>query len=217
MRNNFNKNLRFLRKKKNLTQDDLAKRIDRDYTTIGKWETGDRTPKLEEVLKLANFFAVSPYDLISEDLSMQNAKETKEIEDIISIPVYGTIKAGIPIESQSDIIDYIDIPRSWTKGGREFYGLKISGDSMYPKYLENDYVVFEKTEDISLYHNKDVAVMINHTESTFKKLLINDNGIVLQPYNSNYDLMVFSREQVESLPIKVVGIAREKRTKVNED
>lgn len=172
MRNNFNKNLRFLRKKKNLTQDDLAKRIDRDYTTIGKWETGDRTPKLEEVLKLANFFGVSPYDLISEDLSMQNAKETKEIEDIISIPVYGTIKAGIPIESQSDIIDYIDIPRSWTKGGREFYGLKISGDSMYPKYLENDYVVFEKTEDIALYNNKDVAVRINHTESTFTIIVI---------------------------------------------
>ena len=88
---------------------------------------------------------------------------------------------------------------------------------MFPKYLENDYVVFEKTEDIALYNNKDVAVMINHTESTFKKLLINENGIVLQPYNAAYDIMMFSKEQVENLPIKVVGIAREKRTKVNED
>ena len=44
---------------------------------------------------------------------------------------------------------------------------------MIPKYFENDYVVFEKTNDNVLYNGKDVAVMINHTESTFKKLLIN--------------------------------------------
>ena len=57
--------------------------------------------------------------------------------------------------------------------------------------------------------------MINGTESTFKKILVNEQGIVLQPYNTAYDIMMFSKEQVEQLPIKVVGIAREKRTKID--
>ena len=56
--------------------------------------------------------------------------------------------------------------------------------------------------------------MINGTESTFKKVLLNEQGIVLQPYNTAYNIMMYSNEQIEQLPIKVVGIAREKRTKL---
>ena len=148
------------------------------------------------------------------DKNFDNATPVDISSDIIKIPVYGTIKAGIPIEAQEDVIEYVDIPKSWTKGGKKFYGLKISGDSMFPKYDENDIVIFEQNEDREMYNGKDCAVMINGTESTFKKLLVNEQGIVLQPYNAAYDIMMFSREQVETLPIKVVGIAREKRTRI---
>ena len=86
---------------------------------------------------------------------------------------------------------------------------------MFPKYNENDIVIFEQNDDYELYNGKDVAIMINGTESTFKKILVNEQGIVLQPYNTAYDIMMFSKEQVEQLPIKVVGIAREKRTKID--
>ena len=148
------------------------------------------------------------------DKNFDNATPIDISSDIIQIPVYGTIKAGIPIESQEDIIDYIDIPRSWTKGNKKFFGLKISGDSMSPKYADGDIVIFEQNNDMEMYNGKDCAIMINGTESTFKKLLVNDNGIVLQPYNTAYDIMMYSKEQVEQLPIKVIGIAREKRTKL---
>lgn len=148
-------------------------------------------------------------------VKVKNGEIYAEDSEILMIPVYGTIKAGIPIESQSDIIDYVDIPKQWTNGGKKFYGLKISGDSMFPKYSENDIVIFEQNDDIEAYKNKDVAVMINGTESTFKKILVNEQGIVLQPYNMAYEIMMFSKEQVEQLPIKIVGIAREKRTKID--
>ena len=151
----------------------------------------------------------------NNNLKFDNAEIIDIDSNIIKIPVYGTIKAGIPIESQNDIIDYVEIPKNWTNGGKKFYGLKISGDSMFPKYSEKDIVIFEQNEDTQLYNGKDVAVMINGTESTFKKILVNEQGIVLQPYNTAYDIMMFSKEQVEQLPIKVVGIAREKRTKID--
>lgn len=147
-------------------------------------------------------------------LKFDNAEIIDVNSDIVKIPVFGTIKAGIPIESQNDIIEYIDIPKNWTRGGKNFYGLKISGDSMFPKYSENDIVIFEQNDDKELYNFKDCAVMINGTESTFKKVLINEQGIVLQPYNTAYDIMMFSKEQVEQLPIKIVGIAVEKRTRL---
>ena len=119
------------------------------------------------------------------------------------------------MESQTDIIDYVNIPKDWTKGNKKFFGIKLSGDSMFPKYQDGEVVLFEQNDDIEAYKNKDVAVMINHTESTFKKIIINDQGIVLQPYNPGYDILMFSKKEVEDLPIKVVGIARKKITDID--
>ena len=214
MENNFATNLKHLRIQSGMTQEELAKKMDKDYSTIGKWELGQRSPIMTDVIKIADIFQVSLEKLIGSSMIYDNAEVVDIDSDIVKIPVYGTIKAGIPIESQSDIIDYIDIPREWTRGDKKFYALKISGDSMYPKYSENDIVIFEQNDDKELYNGKDCAVMINGTESTFKKILLNEQGIVLQPYNTAYDIMMYSNEQIEQLPIKVVGIAREKRTKL---
>lgn len=169
---------------------------------------------VENVIKICKGLDISVDKLIDENMVVKNIEIQNEENNVEMIPVFGTIKAGIPIESQSDIIDYVDIPKKWTMGNKKFFSLKISGDSMIPKYQPNDTVIFEQNEDIEAYKNKDVAVMINGTESTFKKILINEQGIVLVPYNSDYEMMMFTKEQVEQLPIKVVGIAREKRTKI---
>lgn len=202
------------RESKNITQQELAELLNTTQQSIARYESGERKTDNNILFTLADIFNVSINDFFPP-LSFDNVIPIDIEQNIIKIPVYGTIKAGIPIESQTDIIDYVEIPRDWTNGNKNFYGLKISGDSMLPKYSENDIVIFEQNDDIEAYKNKDVAVMINGTESTFKKILVNEQGIVLQPYNTAYDIMMFSKEQVEQLPIKVVGIAREKRTKIN--
>ena len=215
MENNFSKNLKFLREYRKLSQQEIANKVGVDRSTIGYWETGKADPTMLNVCKLADALNIDLITLIGSDLKFDNSEIIDIDTDIIKIPVYGTIKAGIPIESQNDIIDYVEIPKDWTKGGKRFFALKVSRDSMFPTYIDEDIVIFEQNNDKELYNNKDCAVMINGTESTFKKVLINDQGIVLQPYNLGaYDMMMFSKEQVESLPIRVVGIAVEKRTKL---
>lgn len=208
-------NLKHLRILKGDKQQDIADLCGKQNTAVANWEKGIREPDAVDLAILSKYFEISINDLLQKDLRFDNAEIIDINANMIKIPVYGTIKAGIPIESQNDIIDYIEIPKSWTKGDKSFFGLKVSGDSMFPKYTEDDIVIFEQSNDISLYNGKDCAVMINGTESTFKKVLINDQGLVLQPYNLGaYDVMMFSKEQVEQLPIKIVGIAREKRTKL---
>lgn len=196
----------------------LAIACDIPYTTLRDFyekQSADNS-RLSTIRKLSRFMGCSMDYLAYDDITDYNNGFIVDIDtDIIQIPVYGTIKAGIPIESQSDIIDYVDIPKDWATGEKKFYGLKISGDSMFPKYNDGDVVIFEQNNDNELYNGKDCAIMINGTESTFKKLLVNEQGIVLQPYNTSYDIMMYSKEQIEQLPIRVVGIAREKRTKIS--
>lgn len=205
--------IRGYREQKNLTQEEVAEYLNTTPQTISRYEIGDRKTNQDILFKLAEYFKVSINDFFPP-LSFDNANIIDINSDMVKVPIYGTIKAGVPIESQSDIIDYIEIPKKWTNGGKKFFGIKLSGDSMYPKYQDGDIVIFEQNDDLESYNGKDVAVMINGTESTFKRILVNDQGIILQPYNTAYDIMMFSKEQVEELPIRVVGIAREKRTKL---
>ena len=206
--------IRTYREQKNLTQEEVAEYLNTTPQTISRYEIGDRKTNQDILFKLAEYFKVSINDFFPP-LSFDNANIIDINSDIVKVPVYGTIKAGVPIESQSDIIDYIEIPKKWTNGEKKFFGIKLSGDSMYPKYQDGDTVIFEQNDDMDSFNGKDVAVMINGTESTFKRILVNNQGIILQPYNTAYDIMMFSKEQVEELPIRVVGIAREKRTKIN--
>ena len=209
----LNNNVKYLRNEKNISQQRLADEIGVDRSTISRIENGEIETTIDNAIKIADVLNVPLNVLVSKNLQFDNA-EYVDTSDVIQIPVFGTIKAGIPIESQNDITEYVEIPKSWVKGGKKFFGLKISGDSMFPKYDDNDIVIFQQNNDLDLFNSKDVAVMINHTESTFKKIHVNEQGIVLQPYNSAYDFMMFSKEQVEQLPIKVVGVAVEKRTRL---
>lgn len=202
--------IKYFRNKKNITQQELGEYLETTSQTISRYESGTLEANQKVIFKLADYFNVSINDFFPP-MEFDNATLIDN-SNIVKIPVLGSIKAGIPIEAQADIIDYVDIPEEWTKGGKKFYGLKISGNSMYPKYSNNDTVIFEQNDDLSLYNGKDCAVMINGTDATFKKLIVNDNGIILQAYNMDYQPMIYSKEQVENLPIKVVGIAREKRT-----
>lgn len=211
----FNTNLKHLREKKGLSQNKLGALIGVNQTTIARWEDDNRIPTIDNAVDVAEALNIPLPDLLGKDLRFDNAESIDINDNVTKIPVLGVIKAGIPIEAQQDVLEYIEIPKDWVRGGKEFYGLKISGDSMFPKYNENDIVVFEKIDDFELANNKDCAVMVNGDDATFKKVLISDIGITLVPYNTGaYEIMMYSNKDIEEKPIKIIGIAREKRTKL---
>ena len=82
---------------------------------------------------------------------------------------------------------------------------------MYPEYREGDIIICEKIQDCE--NGDECVVMVNGNDGTFKKVLKNENGIILQPLNSEYQPMVYTNEQIENLPVKVIGKVVELRRK----
>ena len=207
------------REQKNITQDELAEELGTTRQAVSRYENGDRGVNQFLLFQLAKYFNKSIDDFFPP-VHFDNGTYMKPIIDddnMVQIPVLGTIKAGIAIEAQQDILEYIEIPKTWIRGGKQFYGLKISGDSMFPKYQENDIVVFEDSHeyDMESARNKDCAVMVNGDDATFKKVLLSDDGITLVPYNTGaYDIKMYSKEDIVNKPIRIIGVAREKRTRV---
>ena len=84
MNNNFAFNLKHLRLEKGLTQEQLGKLINKDYSTIGKWENGTRSPIMEDVIKLSNILDVDIKDLINKDYEIDNSPKFDELDILFS-------------------------------------------------------------------------------------------------------------------------------------
>lgn len=68
--NFFPKNLKYLREKKGLEQQELAELLNVGRSTISCWENGIRSPQMEYVLKLAQYFKIND-EFIFKDLSSE--------------------------------------------------------------------------------------------------------------------------------------------------
>ncbi|EQA5982452.1 LexA family protein [Staphylococcus pseudintermedius] len=196
----FSKNLKYLRKKHDMEQIDLAKKLGRkSASSISEWEKGKYTPKMKTLSELARLFNVSINDLMEKDLS--NTKSQIDTLPVTAIPVVAKISAGLPIYTEENIIEYTYIPSQMTKGGKELFGLKVSGDSMDKEFREGDVVVVEKD---SVVENGQIGVVnVNGYNATVKRIRYNEDKIVLLPESNNSDHLpqVYTNDD----EIKVVG------------
>ncbi|MBE7030274.1 MAG: helix-turn-helix domain-containing protein [Ruminococcaceae bacterium] len=195
-------NIRLRRKALGLTLAEVAKQVGVRDATIQRYESGEiRTIKPEIVDALCRVLDCTPHYLLGYgSLPTRGA---------VRVPVLGYIPAGIPIEAIEDVLDYEEIPAAWTEGGREYFGLRIKGDSMFPEYRDGDTIIFRKQETCD--NNEDCAVLVNGNDATFKRVERHQSGIVLKPLNPQYESRFFSNAEIEEMPVRILGVFWELR------
>lgn len=199
----FSKNLQYYMRINNKDRNEVARDLNIPYSTLADWYNGNKYPRIDKIQLLADYFNIKKSDLVE---SRNNILKKNRI------PVLGKIPAGIPIELIEDVIDYEDISEEMLKGDREYFGLKVSGDSMNPKYLDGDVLIVQKADDCE--SGQDCIVMVNGDDGTFKRVIKNKDGIILQPLNPNYEIKFYSNDEIEKLPIKILGVVKEIRRTV---
>lgn len=200
----FAENLQYYMELNNVKQVDLVNYFKLGKSTISSWCTGLKMPRSDKLEKLAEFFNIELSDLLQKRIGTSN------IPIAHKIPVLGNVAAGIPLEAIEDIVDYEEISEDLASRG-QFFGLKIKGSSMEPRIKDGDVVIVRQQPDVE---SGDVAiVLVNGDSATCKKVVINDNGITLIPFNPTYEPKFYSAEQVESLPVRIIGKVIELRGK----
>ncbi|MBQ8784284.1 MAG: helix-turn-helix domain-containing protein [Clostridia bacterium] len=190
-----------LRNKKGLTQAQLAKLCDVHQTAVSQWEKGRTDPDTNSLRILSEIFDV-PVDTI---MGLDSGKDNKVV-----IPVLGYVRAGMPIEAVEEILDYEEISPQLAATG-DFFALQIKGNSMEPRICENDVVIVRKQSDVD---SGDVAVvLVNSMDATVKKVIKKGTSLSLVPFNPNYDVMIYSAEEVSRLPVNIIGKVVELRGK----
>lgn len=203
----FSKNLRFFLEKNNLTQLEFSKKMNVSTATVSNWCKGIKSPRMDKVDLMCKIFDCSRSDLMENrgHLIRKNKSES------ILIPVLGRVAAGIPIEAVENIIDTEEISQELARTG-EFFGLQIRGDSMEPRIYDGDVVIVRQQDDAE---SGDIVIaMVNGNDATCKRLTKYAGGISLVSLNSaKYEPMVFSNQEIEEKPVRIIGKVVELRGK----
>lgn len=200
----FKDELKKLRLQRGWTQEKLAEIMNVGKSTISMYENGNRTPDFETLEEIADIFNVDLNRFSTSNNTQQMASTG------IMIPVLGYVRAGIPIEAVEEILDYEEISRDIARQG-EYFALSIKGDSMEPKISEGDVVIVRRQETVE--NGEYAVVLVNGNDATVKKFYKLENGIKLLSTNPSYDPFFYTIEEVNSLPIQVVGKVVELRAK----
>ena len=199
------KQLKSLRTENNYTQAELAKKLHLTPKAISFYENNQREPDIDTLYKIAEIFNVS-----IDYLNGKSKNRLTEGQDYITINVYGSIPAGIPIEAIEEITDTEDLSLKEYDKNKTYLGLKVDGDSMYPKYLDGDTVILEKCPDCET--GTDAAVYVNGYEATLKTVIKNENGtITLRPINPTYSPTTYGEGDD---PVRILGVVKEIRRKI---
>ena len=195
---------------------ELSEKAHIPKSAISQYLSGLYEAKQKTIFKLATALNISEAWLMGLDVPMEknfddNIQGKEKETNSAIVFVYGTIPAGIPMECIEDIIDTEEISADMLKGGKQYFGLKIKGDSMEPDYLDGDVIILQKQDDCE--SRDDCVVMVNGNDGTFKRVFKNENGIILQPLNNKYQPIIYSNEQIENLPVRILGVFEELRRK----
>ena len=96
----FGQRLKELREQNNMTRDELGKRLGMSYSTIAKYETNNRFPDQDTLVKLAGIFSVSIDHLLGND-------KTDDLPENVAPYLADGLKELTP-EARKEVMDFIE-------------------------------------------------------------------------------------------------------------
>lgn len=192
---------------KKYTMKELAEKVGVSEATVSRWESGEiSNMRRDGIMRLSEVLDIPP----SVILGLQDNTNKFNRPKGVRIPVLGEVVAGIPIDAVEEYIDWEEITPELAETG-EFFALKIKGDSMEPRIVAGDVVIvrMQSTADTG-----DVVIaMVNGDDACCKRFIKQSDGIILQSFNSAYTPMFFTKEDIETKPVSIIGKVIENRQK----
>ncbi|MED0689926.1 LexA family transcriptional regulator [Bacillus licheniformis] len=183
----------------------LAEDLNVSRTTVLRWRTGERTPKLPKMKEVAEYFNVSPKVFVDNDL----LDTTRPVSDRKAVPRYGSVKAGPDGPAYQEFHGFEHFEDITNPD--DYFVLDVSGDSMTGDGIfSGDQVLIKKMPEVE-YNGQIAVVVINGYEGTLKRVHINNGSITLYASNPKYPPRTFVGSECED--VRIVGVLKELKRK----
>ena len=191
---NLGKKIAELRKKNNLSQEELAEKVGVARQTISKWEIGDTTPDINQVKIISKIFNISIDELVDNDINNVIVEKISNTEKLAGITikilkVFGIMLiVFITLIFLFVIIFMVDMPRNdYDIVGRTKISCQLNNDEyVYEAEYNKNYLVINSGGDAYIMNHtniesyEDVNKIVAHIEDYFndhggKCTVVNDN------------------------------------------
>lgn len=198
---------------RNMKQAELVELTGISKGALSSYISGRYEPKQNNIYLIAKALNVNEAWLMGLDCDMKrNSASLKSLtSNAVTINVLGRVAAGVPIEAMENIIDTEEISEELARTG-EFFGLQIHGDSMEPRIYDGDVVIVRQQDDAE--SGEIVIALVNGSDATCKRLIKYASGISLMSLNPKYEPMMYSNEEIEKKPVRIIGKVVELRGKL---
>ncbi|SFK87561.1 transcriptional repressor LexA [Falsiroseomonas stagni] len=136
---------------------------------------------------------------------LAGVQKTANDATAVSLPLYGRIAAGMPIEALRDSTAMVEVPAALLAGG-EHYALEVAGDSMMEAgILDGDTVIIRRGDTAE--NGSIVVALVDEAEVTLKRLRRRGNSVALEPANRAYETRIFGPDRVR-VQGRLIGLLR---------
>lgn len=159
------------------------------------------------VEKLAEAFKVKKADIdpsfkntyiLSESLGEELSSYFAPKDNLVELPIVGSISCGDGVLAYEDIEGYEETPKAWLNGGEYFY-LRAKGDSMINARIHNGDLLLIRSQDE--VENGEIAAVLIDGEAVLKRVHKTDDSLVLQSENSKYPPIIVGKNS----DIRIIG------------
>jgi len=166
-------------------------------------------------IELANAMYISIEELLAKINENQEFTVNSSLRPVslsqlqyVKIPVLGKVKAGYDYLVEENKIGYMYL--DYTPSDPEnYYALQVTGDSMAPLFCDGDIAIVHKQDNFE--SGNTCIILINGDEATVKKVVIMEDGIDLIAMNPYYPVRHFSNDDMQNIPVKIIGRVVEAR------
>ncbi|MBF0296935.1 MAG: transcriptional repressor LexA [Magnetococcales bacterium] len=134
--------------------------------------------------------------------SLEIVQDTLRIMELISVPIIGTVTAGLPILAIENRIGEVLVEPHVARGN--CFALVVKGDSMIDARINDGDLVIVRRQPIA--ENGDIVVAMIDDEATVKRLYVSENHIELRPANTAYQPIVVGPEDELRILGKVLAV-----------
>lgn len=204
--NELGKRIRNLRKEENYTLRKLGEKLNMSFSILAMYERGERTPPIDKLLLLADFFSVSTDFLLGRtekktinipELNSENQKQLQRTEKkLMEIPIVNKINSDKTLISENINNDYRIYKKNVSKDDLYFY-FKINDNSMRGSRIQADDLVLIKKN--AIIQEGDIIALLFNNEIILRRKYHLNNKLILQSNNPNYEPIFVKKDQVDIL------------------
>ena len=210
----FWENFLKLCEKENTSPNALAKKLSISSGTITNWKNG-REPQPMSLKKIADYFNVTPQDILSDTpITQRGDAQVLDQSGIHLAPLFETVSAGFGAFAENQAIDYIPVYVSKKAEVADTICIRVSGDSMYPVIDDGDIIQVRKQD--SVISGSVAVVLVEGDEGYVKGVYYEeDKWIELRSINPMYPVMRFEGGDMEK--VRVVGFVTKVIKNINQN